>query len=574
MCIRDRNNVIYVGTENGLYILEDLILHKVEIENMSNSSITAISSTTDTNFLWIGTNKGLNYINLQTLTSEFEVDAQDGLPGNEIAINGLQVDIKGMLWIGTLRGIATYDINKKSSQKYTPDCRIESIMLNSDYVNNLTLQLKYFQNNFVFELSGLSFKNEQAIVYDYYLRGKNKIYASSSGVPYKAAYQNLPPGKYTFLYRAKGKDGIWSYYRSLEFEILKPFWLQWWFIIGAILFALASIYFFVKMREKALKAKNEELERLVKERTYEIEQQKSDIEAKNAELEQQQEEIIAQRDEITKQRDIAEKQRDAIAMQQEEIMDSIYYAKRIQAAILPPEKYYEEFLPDCFVYYRPRDIVSGDFYWIKKIEDEIVVVAADCTGHGVPGAFMSMLGSALLDETVLRSTNKLDPGKILDGLRTGIVNALHQTGKVEEAKDGMDMSLIMINPDKGTVQFGGAFNPLYILRDDDIIEIKGDRKPIGIFEEFETPFKTHYIKPQKGDMFYLFSDGYASQFGGPLGKKFNYTRFKKLLLSIKDMNIKEQKKMLAKTFENWMGVKYDPIDDVIVIGVKYIWDTE
>ncbi len=562
----------YVGTDNGLYILKKDTLKHIKIDNLSNQSITAISHANDTNYLWLGTYKGLNYVNKKTGNTEFEVNEQDGLPGNEIAIDGLLIDAKGMLWVGTLHGIATYDIKKKSQTKYAPDCRIESILLNGKEINILPEILKHNQNNFIFELSGLSFKNEQSIVYDYYLRGKNTIFESSSGVPYKAAYQNLPPGKYSFLYRAKGKDGIWSYYRNIDFTILKPFWLRWWFIVSMVLVLAASIFLFIRLREKQLKARNEELERLVKERTHEIEQQKAAIEAKNAELEQQQEEIIMQRDEIVKQRDVAEKQRDAIAKQQEEIMDSIYYAKRIQAAILPPKQNIRKFLPEHFVLYLPRDIVSGDFYWIKEIGDEIVVVAADCTGHGVPGAFMSMLGSALLDEIVLRADNKLDAGKILDGLRAGVVNALHQTGKVEEAKDGMDLALYILNPNKQHLQFAGAFNPLYIIRGDELIELKADRKPIGIFEDVDTPFTTRYFKPQKGDLLYTFSDGYASQFGGPKGKKFKFTRFKKVFMTIKDKPMDKQKAILDKVLKNWSGVKYEQVDDIIIIGVKYTWD--
>lgn len=562
----------YLGTENGLY---ELIGNKIEpiiIRNLSNLSITAISEANDPEHIWIGTFKGLNYVNVKTWESEFTVDALDGLPGNEIAIGGLLRDAKGMLWIGTLHGICTYDIKKKSDVKYAPDCRIETIILNGKEINSLAQILKHNQNNFLFELSGLSFKNEQSIVYDFYLRGKNKIYASSSGVPYKAAYQNLPPGKYSFLFRAKGKDGIWSYYRSLDFEIQKPIWLTWWFISLMVLTLISIVFLIIKLRERALRAQNEELERLVKERTFEIEQQKAAIEAKNAELEQQQEEIIVQRDEITKQRDIAEKQRDSIAQQQEEIMDSIYYAKRIQAAILPPKAYLKSILPESFILYMPRDIVSGDFYWIKKIGEEIFVVAADCTGHGVPGAFMSMLGSALLDEIILRNSEELDAGNILNKLREGIVHALHQTGKVEEAKDGMDLALYSINPSKHTIQFSGAFNPLYIIRDDEIIEFKADRKPIGIFENEATSFTTHLFTPKNGDILYTFSDGYASQFGGPNGKKLNGSRLKKIFLSIKDKSMEEQGVLLQKTLKNWMGVKYEQVDDIIVIGVKYTWD--
>ncbi len=571
MTIQKIYGKIYVGTDDGLYLL-DKGLTKINIKNLSDNSITALSASNDKNCIWVGTNKGLNYVNLETESTEFTVNAQDGLPGNEIAIDGLVIDAKGMLWIGTLHGIATYDIKKKSLIKYAPDTQVEAIMLNGNYINELPKDLENYENNLIFELSGLSYKNEQSIEYDYYLRGKNKIYSSSSGVSHKASYQNLPPGKYTFLYRAKGKDGIWSYYRSIDFEILKPFWIRWWFLLIVFFVVITVIYIIIKWREKALIAKNELLEKTVRERTSEIEKQKSQIELKNSELEQQQEEIISQRDEILKQRDIAEHQRDIAEHQRQEIMDSIFYAKRIQKAILPPQTNIQRILPESFVLYRPRDIVSGDFYWIKEVDGQKIVVTADCTGHGVPGAFMSMLGATLLDEIILRSNSVLEAGKILDNLRNGIINVLHQTGKVEEAKDGMDLALYILNTQEHKLQFAGAFNPLFIARDDDIIELKADRKPIGIFEEIPTPFTTHHFEPQKGDILYTFSDGYASQFGGPKGKKFKISRLKKLFLTIKDLGMEEQKLALVKTFENWMGVKYEAIDDVIVIGVKYIWD--
>ncbi len=561
----------YLGTENGLYELTDSGLIKINIIGLPDSSITAISPSTDTTFLWLGTNKGFCHTNTKTWRVDFTIDAKDGLPGNEIAINGLLLDAKGKLWIGTLHGIATYDIKKKSAQKYTPDCRIESILLNNKEIDSLPPTLKYFQNNLVFELSGLSFKNEESLVYDYYLRGKDKIFTSSSAVPYIAAYQNLPPGKYEFLFRAKGKDGIWSYYKGIKFEILKPFWLQWWFIILSVIAFSIAIFVLMKLRERALKRRNEELERLVKERTREIERQKAAIEEKNAELQQQQEEIIAQRDELARQRDIAQRQRDEIAKQQEEIMDSIYYAKRIQSAMLPPLETVRKYLPEFFVLYKPRDIVSGDFYWFKKIGNKIVVVAADCTGHGVPGAFMSMLGVALLDEIVWQHRDSLNAGKILDLLRKQVVQALHQTGKIEETKDGMDMALYIINKDNHTVEFAGAFNPLYIIRGEELIEIPADRMPIGIFENIDKPFTNHVVKVYKNDLFYTFSDGYASQFGGKKGKKFKNSRLKKLFLTIKDKPLPVQKQMLEETLKNWMGVKYPQVDDILIIGVKYVW---
>jgi serine phosphatase RsbU (regulator of sigma subunit) len=564
------NDDLYVGTENGLGIFSNGEFEMLDVD-FPNPVINAIQhDLNDSSHLWIGTNQGFCYYSIADKKILFSIDAKDGLPSNEIAINGLFVDDKGLLWIGTLHGLATFDVNKKKIEKTTPDCKIESILLNGEEITELKPKLKHYENNFVFELTGLSFKNEESLEYDYFMRGLDNEYNASIGEKYKANYQNLKPGEYEFVYRTKGKDGIWSYYKSLKFEILKPFWLKWWFLVTVSILGLTIIFVIIKWRERALKLRNELLERMVDERTKEIAKQKEAIEQKNVELEQQQEEILAQRDEITKQRDIATKQRDEIAHIQKETMDSIYYAKRIQTAILPPSRQISESLIEHFILYRPRDIVSGDFYWFKQEGDYSIIVAADCTGHGVPGAFMSMLGSAFLNEIVGKHKDNLVAGTILNELRLFVVDSLHQTGKIEEAKDGMDIALCVVNTKEAKLQYSGAFNPLFHLRGEEIIEYKADRMPIGIFDNLEQKFTNTEVDIIEDDAFYIFSDGYASQFGGKKGKKFMSSRLKKLILTIQDKSMREQKEMLDATLENWMGVKYEQIDDVLIIGFKVI----
>ena len=570
--VRPIDDKLFLGTEVGLGIFNDGNFKLLNEIDFPNKSITAIEQAKDKNHLWIGTNRGFSYLNLKSQKVEFTVDANDGLPGNEIALDGLRLDHKGKLWIGTLHGIATYDIKKKELHKYAPNCQIEAIYLNGKLVYTLPQKLKYNENNLTFELTGLSFKNEESLVYDYYLRGlKSKNYPGWKGHSYKATFQNLPPGNYVFSYRAKGKDGIWSYYKGINFQIQKPLWQRTWFIILTIFVIIALIYIFIKLRERALRIRNEMLEKLVQERTHEIEMQKIELEQKNIELEQQQEEIIAQRDELARQRDLARKQRDEIARQQAEIMDSIYYAKRIQSAILPPLSQIKKFIPELFILYLPRDIVSGDFYWFKKVGDQIIVATADCTGHGVPGAFMSMLGIALLEEIVMTQRDNLVTGKILDTLRDRVIESLHQTGKIEEAKDGMDIALYILNTKTLRLQYSGAFNPLIIVRKDTLYELKPDRMPIGIFENVRDSFNTIYFDVETNDMIYSFSDGYASQFGSKKGKKFRLSRLKKLFLTISDLPVDEQLEYMQNTLKNWMGVKYKQVDDILVIGVRVTW---
>ena len=569
------NDTLYVGTEAGLGIFYAGNFELINDLDLLNNYITAIIPANKKGYFWIGTNEGFVYLSLKEKKVEFTVDANDGLPGNEIAFDGLYLDPKGLLWVGTLHGIATYDIKKKEVRKFAPNCQIEAIYLNGERVFELPKLLKPRQNNLTFELTGLSYKNEESLVYDYYLRGLKSInYPGWKGNNYKCTFQNLPPGRYEFSYRAMGKDGIWSYYKSVRFEIMKPLWQKTWFISLIILFVLVMIYVFVKWREYNLKKRNELLERLVEQRTHEIEMQKLELEKKNIELEQQQEEIIVQRDELARQRDVARRQRDEIAKQKQAIMDSIYYAKKIQSAILPPTVIIKYFLPEFFILYLPKDIVSGDFYWIKKIGDDIIVVAGDCTGHGVPGAFMSMLGIALIEEITYQLKDNLNPGKILDALRNRVIESLHQTGKVEEAKDGMDIALYILNRKTLRLQFSGAFNPLIIIRKDTLFELKPDRMPIGIFENVRDSFHTIIFDLEKNDMIYSFSDGYASQFGSSKGKKFRISRLRKLLLAISDLPVEDQKESLYNALRNWMGEKYEQVDDILIIGVRVVWERE
>ena len=259
-------------------------------------------------------------------------------------------------------------------------------------------------------------------------------------------------------------------------------------------------------------------------------------------------------------------QRDKIFEQNKEITDSIEYASKIQSAILPPNAYISGILPDYFILYRPRDIVSGDFYWINKFKNQIFLCAADCTGHGVPGAFMSMLGIALLNE-IINKKSKFSAADILNNLRSQVVDSLHQKGYEGETQDGMDIAFCIIDLEHKKIQFSGAFNPLFIIRKKELIEFKGDKMPIGIHLKQHVPFTNHDIDYKPGDQIYLFSDGYADQFGGPNRKKFLIKRFRELLVENSNKSMSDQKTVLENTIDEWMGY-YDQIDDILVFGAK------
>ena len=209
---------------------------------------------------------------------------------------------------------------------------------------------------------------------------------------------------------------------------------------------------------------------------------------------------------------------DEINQKNQEITDSINYASRIQGALLPQKSEMDEYLPEYFILFLPRDIVSGDFYWSSRIGDKIIFTAADCTGHGVPGAFMSMLGVAFLDE-IVNKRRVTQAGLILDELRKEVISALKQTGAHDGTRDGIDMGLCVYDPGTQKLQFSGAYNPMYLLRKGELTEYRGDRMPIGFIDKEGQPFANQVFEIQPGDIVYLFSDGYADQFGGEKGKK-------------------------------------------------------
>jgi serine phosphatase RsbU (regulator of sigma subunit)/Tfp pilus assembly protein PilF len=262
-----------------------------------------------------------------------------------------------------------------------------------------------------------------------------------------------------------------------------------------------------------------------------------------------------------KQKNLIETQHHELNETHREITDSINYAKRIQSAILPPIKVVKEYLKESFILYKPKDVVAGDFYWMEQKNGKVLFAAADCTGHGVPGAMVSVVCNNGLNRSV-REHGLTVPGEILDRTREIVVQEFKKSE--EDVKDGMDIALCCIEGMK--LQYAGAYNPLWIIRNGEIIETKANKQPIGQFEKPE-PYTTHSFDLEKGDAIYIFSDGYVDQFGGERGKKFKAKAFRELLLSIQDKTMEEQKITIDKTFETWKG-DLEQIDDVCVIGVR------
>jgi serine phosphatase RsbU (regulator of sigma subunit) len=254
--------------------------------------------------------------------------------------------------------------------------------------------------------------------------------------------------------------------------------------------------------------------------------------------------------------------------QRKELNESLKYASYIQKALLPTDSAIKRLFPEHFLIYMPRDIVSGDFYWILKKKDQLFFALADCTGHGVPGAFLSILGISFLIQIVDRNS-RISAAEILNILREYIMKAMCQTGEADEQKDGLDMSVFVLDHENGSMQFAGAFQPLYIIKNgNQIVEIPGDKMPIGVAAEEEGSFKNHFIELKEGDMVYLFTDGFVDQFGGPDGKKFKYRPFRNLLINVCNYPMSKQKETLLKQYAVWKG-NLPQLDDISVFGFRY-----
>jgi serine phosphatase RsbU (regulator of sigma subunit) len=401
-------------------------------------------------------------------------------------------------------------------------------------------KLGYHHNAMIFNFAAPYFEKEESVLYSHYLEGSDEKEWSPWDKKAEATYTNLREGKYVFHVKARNIYGDESIEAIYAFEIMPP----WYRTILAFIFYLVLfvilVWGIVKWNTRRLIAEKEHLEQIVKERTAEV---------------------VAQKEEI-------EQQKERIAAQNEEITSSIQYASRIQKALLTPKHQVDKIFPENFILYLPRDIVSGDFYYIVQVGNLKIAAVADCTGHGVPGGFMSMLGISFLTQ-IIGDNPRLKANEILFELRKMVIAALHQTGEIGGSKDGMDIALYIIDEETQMLQFAGANNPLIIIRNNEVIQIKGDKMPIGFHLRGEIPFTNNEIEIYKGDVIYTFSDGYVDQFGGPDGRKFMIKHFKELLLNIHHKPMSEQHQILDETLKNWHG-DTPRIDDVVVMGIRIL----
>ncbi|MFH1319340.1 MAG: two-component regulator propeller domain-containing protein [Bacteroidota bacterium] len=570
-------------------VADDSLLSSNNIYSLIFPSNTELTGTDGQNgdILIVGTDKGFDKLMLdssQNIINIRHYGKVDGFAGVENNLNAIYEDDKENIWFGTVHELTKYDPDKDKINKVPPRTHITDVKLNfekvdwTEYVDSVdrktglpvNLSLNYYQNHLTFNFTGICLTIPEKVRYQFILDGLDPDWSPVNDKT-EATYSGIPPGHYTFKVKASNNDDLWNENpTTFSFVITPPFWQTWWFYMICTLLAIIGIVAFIKIRERKLKMEKKILEEKVEERTVQLRE---------------------------KSEELAEALTD--------ITDSINYASRIQEAILPQDEEIEQLLPQSFVLFKPKDIVSGDFYWLSNKDDKLFLVAADCTGHGVPGAFMSMISTTLLNE-VVNDKAITKPSEIFFEVRKNIITSLKQTGVAGQQKDGMDAVLCVFNKNNNIMECVCANNPLLIIRNEgtnplithseivteegekkqekepDLIEnssllfeIKADRQPVGYFSGEQVPFTNHLIQLQKGDVVYIFSDGFQDQFGGPKGKKFMIKRMKQMLLEIQVKNMKEQKEYLDKTIEDWkahndpsIGKAYEQIDDILLIGIK------
>lgn len=550
--ILDQSGMLWVGNSEGIFYRKDNYFYPVyENDTLNNNTIYSMCFDKEGN-LWAGKIDGLDKIGISDgkILDIRHYDATKGFNIGSLQNNAMALDSNGHILVGTDRGLLEINPYLDFPNTVESKTHIEDIQLFSQptdwslYADStdhngfpIGLELAYNQNYFTFNYIGICHKYPEGVRYRTKLVGLDKDWVERDDKRF-VIYGNLKPGEYSFLLKSCNNEGIWNKEPvKFSFTIRPPFWQTWWFYSICFGIVVAGIYSYIKIRNANIQ----------------ITQKNKEITNKNHEIEEK----------------------------NNEIMDSITYAKRIQDSILPDSKM-KHLMPNSFVLFQPKDIVSGDFYWLKRVEEQLLFAAVDCTGHGVPGAFVSMVGFGGLNRAV-NEYNLTKPNQVLEKLSEFVVDsfAKHQSKSIS---DGMDASLCALDRKTRVLQYSGANNSIYIIRKnekplidingepvavkklDTLNELKSTRRPIGKTDN-PIPFVNYSVQLEEGDTVYLFTDGFPDQFGGPKGKKYMYKAFKRFLIGIQDIPIAEQKDVLVNEYKEWAN-GYEQVDDICVIGVR------
>ncbi len=533
---QDKKGNMWFATTSGLskLLANNTFSNFYEKSGLPNSYLYSIVSDSLGQF-WMSSNNGL--IKFDPLTNEKDINfktfsVKDGLVNTEYNSGAAYFSNDGYICFGGTNGINIYRPSAIKNNNKLPKSFVISFKRGgNEVVFDTTISCKKYiklnwrENYFQLEVVALDYTDPIKNKFKYKLENKDADWSQASNIRY-ISYSELAGGDYIFKLKACNNDGVWNETPyEIYITVVPPFWKTLWFYILVGVFGTAGVIAFIQFRTRAIKKENKILESKVAERTKEL----------------------------------AEKNHD--------IMSSIQYAKRIQEAILPSRDNIYNKLNKSFILYKPKDIVSGDFYWFAEKNNCKIFACVDCTGHGVPGAFMSMIGHNLLHQ-IVSEKGITKPGEILNALHHGVQMALRQGSNEVNTNDGMDVSLICIHSTTGKIEWAGANRPLIIIDSDrNFVKYEGDKYPIGGVQlGSDRIFTTKEINYTPNSMAYMFSDGYADQFGGDKGKKFMVKRFYDLLIDIKNKEIMEQKYLLLQNLENWKGT-HEQVDDVLVIGI-------
>ncbi len=537
------NGSILVGTRSGIWKVKskEVIPQIISGNRLLNNDMIKAVVADATNRTWVSTNKGIACLNPDGTVYNF--DEADGLPGYVFNKNSVFRNREGNLFFGGTEGLCLFHPDSIDYNLTLPEVAVTGISINrrgkkviSRWSAPEKFEIKYRPFSSVeFEFSALEFTQPSKNRYKVFFEGYDETWRPVTS-DNKVSISNLLPGEYTLKILASNNDFIWNEDPfELDIVVSPPLWMSNYAFAFYLLALFFIIHLFINYRVRHYRKANKELQ--------EKSVNKKQIEA----------------------------QREVLTRINRSLTDSINYARRIQRAMIPSENDFLQIFPESFIYLRARDIVSGDFYWFHENENKVFVTAVDCTGHGVPGAFMSIIGIDLL-KNIVEVHGVESPSEILGAMNEQLIQTLHREqpdGTSDNVKDGMDISLIVIDKKREVLEFSGAYNGFYLIRDNEIHTYKGDRFPIGYLKDGQLPFFTKTeVQLQKNDVLYLFSDGLADQFGGKENRKFKYRRFRLLLLNMHRLEFPDQKATLHQKIEEWMNGQNEQVDDILVMGLK------
>lgn len=522
--IEDRDKNLWISTfGNGVFKINDKISRYTTETGLASNYCYGITKDGSGN-IWSGHRMYLSRIRVQKNTIDI-YGKNDGVNG-DCNYNAFSLDNDGNAWFGTTDGAIRFDPHKDKKNTIPPIVNISSIKINDkDIEYSKDIVLPYDSYKMRVDFIGISFKANSNILYQYKLEGFDEDWSDKTKNAF-IQYGKLSDGDYTFMIKAFNNDGVGNTIpMSVRITIEPPFWKRWWFIVFVLAVIFYSIYFYIKLRERNHRRFQAQLQKSLNEKTREVIAQKEEIEKKN-----------------------------------KDITDSIRYAKRIQDALLPELKKLNTILPDSFIFFQPRDIVSGDFYWYEKYGDKLIVACADATGHGVPGAFMSMIGGTLLKDVTSRK-GVTSPAFALAILDEEIKMLLKQSdGEGDQTQDSVDVVICEIDIKTHFVRICSTKRPVFVVSKG---ELKLLKKEVTDNQQYETVD----IQLQKGDSLYMFTDGYPDQFGGEKGKKIKTANMKVMLEQIHSLPIEKQKMIVDRYFNRWKE-GYEQVDDVLFIGLR------